>query len=324
MKNTIVILAVALMASFSMKAQNTTPIGKAHQFSYSAFLGYGSGNICRFAGGSVDWNAPSCNLRARLTLNLDQFMKGIAGSAAAEADYLLGLSDALFVYPLVNAKFEYHNEDAGWDSATSIVPGAGAGIEYQFNSRFGIFAQAQYEYTLAVSQSRAVCRAGVVLAFGKGTRAVRAEADKAQARLAATEAAKVHRERTAAEHQAIRDAEDAKFAARVAGTEDISNDVRGSRYLIPFQVGSTKLSDSGRQLIMSVVMLLKENYSLDLDIAPGPAYGASSDGTGTYSELPAKRAEIVRTFILNSGIDPVRVRITGDTVASDFVAVQIR
>ena len=324
MRSMVVILAAVLMASSPMLARNTTPIGSEYQFSYSAYLGYGSGNISRFAGGSVDWNAPSYNLRARLILNLDQFLAGFAGSAAAEADYLLGISDALFVYPLVSAKLEYHNELAGWHSAGSFVPGAGAGIEYQFSSKFGIFAQAQYEYTFAISQSRAVCRAGVVMAFGKGSRAVKAEADKAQARLAAAQAAKVYREMAAAEHQAIRDAEDAKFAARANGTEDISDDVRGSRYLIPFQAGSTKLSDSGRQLIMSVVILLKENYSLDLDIAPGPAYGASSDGTGTDSGIPARRAEIVRSFILNSGIDPVRVRITGDTVASDFVAVQIR
>lgn len=336
-------------------ARNTTRIGSAHEFSFSGALGYGSADLARFASGSVDWNAPASNLRVRGVLNADQIFSGIAGSLAAEGNWLFELADGFYGYPLASLKFGYHNLP-NWPSKISVAPGVGGGLEYQFNSWIGVFGQAHYEYAFGGINSRLITRGGLVVAFGKGKRAQAALSSKEQARVAAEEAARVARERAEAEHKAIREAEDAKFAARFAGMEDISSNAKGSRYLVAFAKGSSAIADNARLMIQSIIMLMKDNTALELVISPGPATPTTSDGrlsspdcstpsvplpggriepasaaqptsaeaANATALLPARRAEALRAFFLQAGIDPARVSISGSSVATDFVALEIK
>lgn len=334
------LILAALLVPLGGFAQNTTRIGSAHGLSFSGALGYGSAGLAHFESGSIDWNASACNLRVRGVLNADQIFNGIAGSVAAEGNWLFEFADGFYGYPLASLKLGYHDLP-DWPSTISVAPGAGVGLEYQFNHWLGVFGQAQYEYVFGGINSRVAARAGLVVALGKGKRARVALSSKEQAHVAASEAARIAREKAEAEHQAIRDAEDAKFAARLAGTEDISASVKGSRYLVAFEKGSSKIPDNSRMIVQSIVMLMKDNTALELIISPGPAdAGAINSSTpsstlsGGRAEpasepqeaalLSASRAETLRTFFLQSGIDPDRVIISGTSAATDFVALQIK
>ena len=172
MKKIIVIVAFMLAACTAVSAENTTRIGSAHRVDYGAFVGYYVGSAW-IGQAFIDLNAAESNFRARLNLGLEErpyrFKQkefNFCPSVGVDAQYLLPLSEAFYVYPSVGAFYEHYahrkvNNDFGLK--------AGIGLEFQISSSFGIFAEGNYKHVFMDKVKNHANRfggqLGVILAF---------------------------------------------------------------------------------------------------------------------------------------------------------------
>lgn len=232
MKKILFTSIILLSALTTASAQEKQPIGYAHTVSFGAAYGYSSAPLANFGSGMIDINfGTGINLpkdsyfRTRLSLNIDQITKSFGASAGASFQYMQNIAGGLFVYPFINLQAEYHNA-YNWDKKADFTPGAGAGLEYQFNSNIGLFVQGTYEYGLAGKYARPIGQAGVVFAFGKPKAAAPASSAKAEAK-AAQKAAKAAEQRAKAEQAAANQMrkEAAGQAAKAAKAEPVAEPV---------------------------------------------------------------------------------------------------
>lgn len=251
----------------------------------------------------------------------------------------------LYLYPFVQVKGELRND--AWPNKFDFTPGAGAGMEYQFNSSIGAFVQCNYDIALVEGMGRPVAKAGVVFAFGGG-KAAGLEAKKkglegvvasnaAQAR-AARQAAKAAEQREKAEQaaadqmrkeaaeQAQKAAEKAQAAAERA--EKFEDEATKDAYItyhaakpssvsIPFVQGSYEIGNTSKTKIIGLVPYLLSNPNATVEIkAYGDKLSQKSDET-----LAAKREKAVRDILTSAGIATERI-IAGETSATQAVTAQ--
>ena len=211
-------LAIATVSTLSANAQNNEPIGYAHTISFGAAYGYGAAPLANFGSGVIDINfGTGLNLpkdsyfRTRLQLDIDAISAKAAPAVGATFQYMQHIAAGLYVYPFAGAKFEHHTL-SDWAKPNDFCPIAGAGIEYQFTSWIGAFAQGAYEYGFGNKAGIPIAQAGIVFAFGNGGKSAMKNASKEVTkndRKAAAESAK-------AAERAAKDAAQRAEAERIA------------------------------------------------------------------------------------------------------------
>ena len=171
MKKIFVIAAVLLAACTAVNAENTTRIGSAHSVDYGVFVGWSQGATGWYGMGFIDINSANTNFRTRLSAGLDERFfaggKGFNPNAGLEVQYLLGLSDAFYVYPTVGGYYEHFSNKTSHPVKNDFGIKAGVGLEIQLSSGFGIFAEGDYMHMFVDKEkaNRLGGRAGVVLHF---------------------------------------------------------------------------------------------------------------------------------------------------------------
>lgn len=167
------ILATAILATCTMvSAENTTRIGAKHRIDYGAVLGWAQNDLAWYGMAFLDINAAGSNFRTRINLGLAErnfWLKGkTAGlnpNAAIDFQYLLPLSETLYLYPSIGIYGEHFSEKTGHTPLDNIGAEFGGGLEFQFTSGFGIFAQGDYQWIFTAAPSRFSARAGVIMHF---------------------------------------------------------------------------------------------------------------------------------------------------------------
>lgn len=174
MKKIIIIAALLLAACTAVNAENTTRIGSVHRFDYGAFIGWSQGATWWYGMGFIDLNAANNNFRTRLSLGLAErpFLggKGFNPNVGLNFQYLLRLSDAFYLYPTVGGYYEHFSTKTAHSILNNVGIEGGAGLELQFSSNFGFFAEGAYRHmfldkTSVEKTNRFTARAGIVLHF---------------------------------------------------------------------------------------------------------------------------------------------------------------
>ena len=172
MKKILVIVALIAATCTAVNAENTTRIGSVHRFDYGIFMGYSQGETAWHGMGFIDLNAANSNFRTRLSFGIAErpFLggHGFNPNAGLELQYLLRLADAFYLYPAVGGYFEHFSEQSGHSFVTNDFGlKAGAGIELQFSTGFGIFAEGTYMHMFKDPNkaNRLGGRVGVVMHF---------------------------------------------------------------------------------------------------------------------------------------------------------------
>lgn len=175
MKKILVIVAIIAATCTAVKAENTTRIGSAHRFDYGAFAGWSQGNTSWYGMGIIDLNGANTNFRTRLTLGIverpltQKFKKnnGFNPNAGLEFQYLIGLSDAFYIYPTVGGYYEHFSKKTTHKINNDYGVKAGLGVEIQISSSFGFFAEGDYMRMFVDKDkaNRLGGRAGVIFAF---------------------------------------------------------------------------------------------------------------------------------------------------------------
>lgn len=171
MKKILVIVALIAATCTAVNAENTTRIGSVHRFDYGIFMGYSQGETAWYTMGFIDLNAANSNFRTRLNLGLAErpFLggQGFNPNVGLELQYLLRLADAFYLYPAVGGYYEHFSTKTGHSIHNDFGVKAGAGIELQFSTGFGIFAEGTYMYMFkdANKANRLGGRVGVVMHF---------------------------------------------------------------------------------------------------------------------------------------------------------------
>lgn len=318
----VILLCAAVL---SAGAQNNTRIGSAHAVNFGVGYGYASAPIANTASVFMDINAQKSNFVTRIGAGLDN-VGPLCYSGNLDFLYLCTLTDGLYLYPFAGAKFEYHDAPEMWDAKTALAPQAGLGLEYQFNKNIGIFAQGNYEYAIKGDGHRAVGMAGLVFAFGPGSRkaysvssseaeaairnaAARANAaeDEAAAKLAAQQKAA---DEAAAKAEAIRKEAEAAARARQAAANapktyasfDPSSSVK-----VNFPINSSFVDEEYRNNIESVAAYLAKNPAKKAVIKTYADKNTGSDETNKV--LSEKRAAAVKYYLTQAGLDASRIDI---------------
>lgn len=291
MKKLIITVLSVVLAMSSVSARDFEPIGYAHNFSFGVGYGYASGRLSNYFTAFADCNVVPSYMtdgkyfRARLDLNLDQITKDASLSTAASFQYMQPVKGGFYVYPFVRIKGEFHN-NSWWNKKADFAPGLGAGIEYQFTSNFGLFAQGAFEYLCADSKGRPTVQTGLVLAFGQsGSKTSKASAPKASASTA-------------------------KFAART------STEVNWSAS-VPFAVGKYEVGNSAKQRVLALVPYLLEHPSAIVEVR---AYG-DKNVENPDETLAAKRDQAVRNILIEAGVSEERI-VEGTITAVQAVTSQ--
>lgn len=316
-KNRLLAIFVAsILISAPSFSQNKTRIGAEHSVSFGAGYGYASSPVANFSGVFIDFNAANSNLRTRVGFNLDN-VGPICGSGLINLQYLLRLAEGIYFYPFGGAKVEYHDAPALWDKQTCFAPQAGLGLEFQFSSHFGFYAQGAYEYAVAGDCSRIFGQTGLVFAFGPGRRGVKKAAPapktatiktfsaaEVQAR-AAAKAAEVEASiaRTKAEAAARAAASMAPKSVKAAsGVKAVSPD---STYKVNFMTNTTFVNQDGRAVVDLLIAYLMGHPGKKIEIVVYADMDtvAADGGIG----LAQKRVSVVKSFFTVEGIDPSRI-----------------
>lgn len=291
MKKLIITVLSAVLAMSTVSAQDFQPIGYAHNFSFGAGYGYASGQLSNYLTAFADFNfVPSYMtdgkyFRARLDFNFDQITEDASLSTAASFQYMQPIKGGFYVYPFVRIKGEFHN-NSWWNKKADFAPGLGAGLEYQFTSNFGLFAQGAFEYLCADSKGRPTVQAGLVFAFGQGgSKTAKTSAPKTSASTA---------------NYAARTATDVNWAASV-----------------PFAVGSCEVGNSAKQRVLALVPYLLEHPSSIVEVR---AYGDKNVETPDET-LAAKRDQAVRNILIEAGVPEERI-VEGTINAAQAVTSQ--
>lgn len=328
MKKIFAIIAIIAAASVVCSAQNTTRIGEKHAVNFSAYYGYSTGTLSNFGGGSLDINARNSNFRTRLGFEIEQVQLAFCPAGYVDFQYLAKLAEGFYLYPFAGAELEYHDA-SNWDKKFDYAPQAGLGLEYQFNSNFGLFLQGRYRYGIAEKNNFISGQAGIVFAFGPGSRgngkveksaidaeAARIAAQKAAAdKAAADEAARIAAKKAAAE-KAAAEAEAARLAAQKAAADEAAAEAakRVSAHNILFPLGSSFVDEAGREQIAEAVEILKKYSDATVEIK---GYADKETGSADVNmTLSRKRAEAVKTFFTSAGVPEQNIKVSyfGDTV----------
>lgn len=332
-------LAIATVSTLSANAQSNEPIGYAHTVSFGAAYGYGAAPLANFGSGIIDINfGTGLNLpkdsyfRTRLQLDIDAISAKAAPAVGATFHYMQHIAAGLYIYPFAGAKFEHHTL-ADWAKPNDFSPIAGAGLEYQFTSWIGAFAQGAYEYELGNKAGIPIVQAGIVFAFGNGGKAAMSSA-KAAERAAKDAAQRAEAERIAAEkmlkeaaEQAAKEPQAAEPAVKeeatpktqkveqpvvtenaAAAPQPIATATRinkGTTVSIPFMKDSYQVGGSATAKILSMVPYLMSNPEAKVEIA---AYG-DKQSEKADAALAAKREKAVRDIITGAGINSDRIII---------------
>ena len=171
MKKLILLAAILLAANTVVSAENTTRIGSQHRLDFGVFMGYAPHSDLNWYGmGFFDINAANNNMRTRFNLGLaETFMKGgkfigIQPNVAIDLQYLLRITDGLYIYPSVGVYGEMFSKNTAHNPQKNIGLEGGLGLELQFTSGFGIFCQGDYQLIFG-NANRLGGRAGVVMHF---------------------------------------------------------------------------------------------------------------------------------------------------------------
>ena len=171
MKKLFVIAAVLLAACTAVNAENTTRIGSENRLDFGVYGGSSTQQLGWYGLGFFDVNAANNNLRTRFSLGLaETFLKkggkynGINPAVAIDVQYLLPLFDGFYVYPFAGVWGEHYSAKTAHAITNKFGVEGGLGIEIQFSSSFGIFAQGQYQYMFR-DNGQYGARAGVVMHF---------------------------------------------------------------------------------------------------------------------------------------------------------------
>ncbi len=317
MKKLISIIAILMATVTFVSAQNTTRIGSAHNVNFGGYYGYGQGSLHNYGAAFIDINAAKSNLRTRIQLG--EVQRWDNPFAAVAFQYLFPVVGGLYIYPFAGLEGEMH-KDCGWEKDYDFSPEAGAGLEYQFCSNFGIFVQGRYQYMLNEAASRLSGNAGVVFAFGKGKRALAAEAAalaaaeaaaaEAAAKAAAAKAAaeKAAAEKAAAERAAAEKAAAEKAAAEKAAAERAAAERAAARAIteeVLFNIGKHNLDEGDKAQIAHVVEILNTYPEALVAIS---AYADKETGTAKGNmKLSEKRAAVVVNALKDAGIAEDRI-----------------
>ena len=301
-----ILLATAAISAVSAKAQDNGTIGSTHTISFGAAYGYGASPMANFGSGIIDINfgtglglPKDSYFRTRLQLDLDAISVKVAPAVGATFQYMQNITAGLYVYPFAGAKLEHHTV-SGWAKPNDFCPVAGAGIEYQFTSWIGAFAQGAYEYGIGNKAGIPIAQAGIVFAFGNGRKTAMKNAAKEVAkngRTAAAESAKAA-ERTA--EIAVQQAE-----AEPQPTVQATRINKGTTVSIPFMKDSYQVGGSATAKILAMVPYLMSNPEAKVEIA---AYGDKISGSANPG-LAEKREKAVRDILTGAGISPDRITV---------------
>lgn len=319
MKKLLATLALAAVAAFAVCAQNTTRIGQEHAVNFGAYYGYSSNTIANHGGLLLDLNARNSNLRTRFNFEVDQVKLAVCPSFGVNVQYLAKLAEGFFLYPFAGAAFEYHKA-SNWEKNCDFAPEAGLGLEYQFSSNFGIFAQGKYRYGITGSNSFIMGQAGILFAFGPGRSAatVNNDADRIAAKEAKAaadkaakeaEAARIAAEKKAAAEKAAADAEAARLAEQKALEEAAAAEAakRVSVHNILFPLGSSFVNEEGRTQIAEAVAILVKYPDAVVEIC---GYADKETGNDQVNkDLSEKRANAVKTFFTSAGIPEQNIKV---------------
>ena len=329
MKKIITIFIILCATSMMISAQNTTRIGSKHAVDFGVGYGYGSQGLASHGFVFIDFNAANCNLRTRINAGIDNTnLRGgnakWAGNLGVDVQYLLTLTDGFYFYPFAGLNLELPNYSIRNKDLTGcdFDPRAGIGLEYQINSNFGIFAQGAYEYAVRGGTSRILGQAGVVFAFGPGSRNTSAYYTADDAKLA-HEAAKKAAEDEIAAQKAAANAE--TKVTEIPGTVTVITGEAeeaekapefhvGSTVKVNFPIGSSYVNDINRKSIEKLAAYLAANEDRNVEIK---TYADKNTGSEkTNQALSEKRAEAVKYFLLNNGVNAARIAVEslGSTV----------
>ncbi len=329
------VLAAAIAASAGIaSAQEPLPIGYAHTVSFGASYGYGSAPLANFLSGNVDFNIvpnfPGYSyLRARVDINADQIKKDFSASLGASFHYMQHITAGLYVYPFIQVKGEFHNAD-NWPNKADFTPGAGAGIEYQFNHFIGIFAQGAYDYAVGAGASRPEAKAGIVFAIGKPKGGISKAQKEGLASVVRSNAAKARAARNAAQRAAAEQAAADKLRKEAAGEAAkkpidpetaaayvaYQNNTQSS-VSVPFVQGSIEIGSTTKAKILALVPYLMSNPGATVEIlAYGDKLSDKADDT-----LATKRYKAVRDILTGAGISAERIT-TGAITPAQAVSTQ--
>ena len=327
MKKFFATIAIIAAATAFCAAQNTTRIGEKHAVDFGAYYGFGNNSLGNFGGGFLDINARNSNFRTRFNFEIEQVKLAFCPGASVDFQYLAKLADGFYLYPFAGAEIEYHKVD-NWTSEFDYAPEAGLGLEYQFNSNFGLFLQGRYRYNIAAKTNTISGQAGIVFAFGPGSRGVSATTSATDAEAARIAAQKAAADKAAAEAEAARIAaqkaaadkaaaeEAARIAAQKAAADKAAAEAakRVSAHNIVFPLGSSFVDEAGRAQIAEAVEILKKYADATVEIK---GYADKETGSADVNmTLSRKRAEAVKTFFTSAGVPDQNIKITyfGDTV----------
>lgn len=317
MKKIITIFIILCAASMMSFAQNTTRIGSKHAVDFGVGYGYGSKGLSNHGFVFIDFNAANSNLRTRINAGIDRTSfvdpdAPWAGHLGVNVQYLLTLTDGFYFYPFAGANLETAHVTLDLDKGMDFVPEAGIGLEYQINSNFGLFAQGAYEYAIRGEGSRILGQAGVVFAFGPGSRNTDAYYTADDAKLA-HEAAKKAAEDEIAAQQAAANAEPTVTEVPgtvtvVTGEAEKAHEFQiGSTVKVNFPIGSSYVSDANRKSIEKLAEYLLANEDRNVEIK---TYCDKNTGSAkTNQELSEKRSQAVKYFLLNKGVNAARIAV---------------
>lgn len=279
--------------------------------------GWGSNMLGQFLGGVLDLNAANSNFRVRGYLgSMERLIKPYL---AADAQYLFPITEHFYIYPTLGLYGEYHDTESWVDNEGKGKFGVGveggAGLEYQFSSKFGIFAEGRYQALYGVA-NRPEANVGIIFHLGEGKRGAEARAAAAAAaalaaeqaaRAAAEKAAaeKAEQERLAAERAAAEKAAAEKAAAEKAAAEAARIAARQATENVLFELGKYKIRDCELGKIENIVKVMEKYPEAVLTVS---GYADKETGSEKLNmELSKNRAEVVANAIIEAGVDASRV-----------------
>lgn len=148
MKKFLTVLAAVLVSATLSMAQNTTRMGSEHKLTYGAALShcfaesavadmyksYNSGFL------SLDINSSESNYRTRISLGWLE-RTHFSPTLSGDAQYLLPIAETgLYFYPSGGISIEGFHKEFNFGSQAAL------GLEYQFNSFIGLFAESKFQH----------------------------------------------------------------------------------------------------------------------------------------------------------------------------------
>lgn len=134
---------------------------------YGVSGGYGTDLLGLFSNVVVDVNVANTNVRFRTMAGLME--KWVSPAASVNVQYLVPLFGGLYIYPTVGVYAELHDKSACLqinEKVFSFGGQFGAGLEYQFSEKIGLFVEGGYQ-VLTPTASRPAVSAGLMFHFGK-------------------------------------------------------------------------------------------------------------------------------------------------------------